>query len=237
MWNPAAHVELPTAVRTTAVVWTPAQLATFLDLHADHRHYALFHLIAVAGLRRGEALGLRWADVDLDQRLIRVQQQLLEAHGHLHFGPPKTSSGLRTVPLDDVTVSVLGEHREQQDREAARADVMQLWSDTGLVFTRHNGLCLRPDRITREFQGVVKEAGLPTIRLHDLRHTSASLALAAGVPLKVVSARLGHSSLSITADLYTHVIPAVAYDAADLIGGLVPGRRSNNRGQPDEPAP
>lgn len=236
-WHPALHVELPVAERSRATVWTPIQVATFLEAHAEHRLYALFHLIAVAGLRRGEGLGLRWEDVDLDRRFIRVQQQLLEAGGRLSFGPPKTGSGVRTVPLDAATVRVLREHQDQQIAEETRAGTLGLWTSTGLVFTHADGRCVHPDWVTRHFQRMAESAGLPRIRVHDLRHTSASLALAAGVPLKVVSARLGHSSLAITADLYTHVIPAVAYEAADQIGSLVQGRRSTTQQHPDEQPP
>jgi len=215
-------------------VRSPDELEKFLDVHAGHRLYALFHLIAVAGLRRGEALGLAWDSADLDLRVLRVRQQLLDSPGGPTFGPPKTRSGERAVPLDAATVEVLREHREQQDKEAEAAKAAGVWTPSGLVFTREDGRCLRPDAISHEFQRMIATAELPAIRLHDLRHTSASLALAAGVPMKVVSARLGHSSLTITADLYTHVSPAVAFDAADRIGGLVRGRRRTKKDDPDE---
>lgn len=98
-WSPAAHVELPASAAPRTVVWTPAELEVFLEANAGHRLYALFHLVAVAGLRRGEVLGLSWDDVDLDQRVIRVRQQLLDTGGSPSFGPPKTRHGIRTVPL------------------------------------------------------------------------------------------------------------------------------------------
>lgn len=130
-------------------------------------------------------------------------------------------SGVRRVPLDAATIDVLEAHRQQQDAEAAQARAVGVWTASGLVFTREDGRWLRPDWVSHEFQRMISVAGVPALRLHDLRHTSASLALAAGVPMKVVSARLGHSSLAITADLYTHVSPAVADEAADRIGSLV----------------
>ncbi len=236
-WNPAVHIELPSAATPRTVVWTPAELEVFLEANAGHRLYALFHLVAVAGLRRGEVLGLSWDDVDLERRFIRIRRQLLDTAGASSFGPPKTRHGIRTVPLDDATVDVLRDHRDQQQAEARRARAAGLWTETGLVFTREDGRCVRPDFVTKEFPRLIQLAALPPIRLHDLRHTSASLALAAGVPMKVVSERLGHSSLSITADLYTHVSPVVAYDAADRIGALVHGRRRTSQQGPDEPAP
>lgn len=129
-WNPAVHIELPSTDRTQTQVWTPEQLGRFLDHHADHRLYALFHVIALTGLRRGEALGLRWADLDLDQAVLRVSQQLLDTVGGATIGPPKTRSGIRWVPLDAGSVQVLRRHRRLQTEQRLRAG--QLWVDTGL---------------------------------------------------------------------------------------------------------
>jgi len=126
------------------------------------------------------------------------------------------------VPIDAGTVEVLRDHLGRQAKE--RAAWAEAWLDRGLVFTRENGEMLRPDYMSHLFLRLAADAALPRIRLHDLRHTSASLALAAGVPMKVVSQRLGHSSTAITADLYTHVAPAVAQDAADRIASVVPRR-------------
>jgi integrase len=219
-WNPAQHVELPPRTRPTTQVWTPEQLGSFLDSIADHRLYAFFHLVAFAGLRRGEALGLAWDDVNFDRRVIRVRQQLVDAGRGAYLGPPKTRSGVRGVPLDAFTVDVLRSHRRHQDEERQQWD--SAWADTGLVFTREDGTQFRPEYLTHLFSNLVRAAGLPRIRLHDLRHTSASLALAAGIPIKVVSDRLGHSSTAITSDLYTHVIPVVAHEAADSLAALIP---------------
>jgi integrase len=223
--NPALHVELPGRRGRQTSVWTPEQLGAFLDSIADHRLYAYFHLIAVAGLRRGEALGLSWGSVDFGSNLIRVSQQLVDAGQGAYLAQPKTRSGVRAVPLDSLTMAVLAAHRTRQEGERSRWG--HGWSDTGLAFTREDGTPFRPEYLTHLFRKLVDAAGLPRIRLHDLRHTSASLALAAGIPVKVVSARLGHSSTVITSDLYTHVIPAVAQDAADQIAALIPARKAN----------
>jgi len=227
-WNPAQHVELPVNSRPATRVWTPEQLGCFLDSIADHRLYAFFHLVAFAGLRRGEALGLAWEDVDFDRRLIRIRQQLVDAGRGAYLGPPKTRSGVRGVSLDALTADVLKSHRRQQDRE--REQWGSVWIDNGLVFTREDGTPFRPEYLTHLFNRLVGLAGLPRIRLHDLRHTSASLALAAGIPIKVVSERLGHSSTAITSDLYTHVIPVVAQEAADSLAALIPLQRRDQRG-------
>lgn len=223
-WNPAEHVELPERSRPHPSVWTPEQLGAFLDSIADHRLYAYFHIVAFAGLRRGEALGLAWEDLDFDKGLIRVRQQLVDAGQGAYLGPPKTRSGVRRVPVDAFTLDVLKAHRRAQLDERARWG--SAWVDTGLVFTREDGTAFRPEYLTHLFRRLVDAANLPRIRLHDLRHTSASLALAAGVPIKVVSDRLGHSSTAITSDLYTHVIPVVAQEAADSLAALIPLRGS-----------
>ena len=188
----------------------------------SHRLYPLFHLIAYRGLRRGEAVGIRWPDVELQAAQLRITQQVVQLGWATEIGKPKTYGGERTVSLDDATVRVLRRWREQQGAE--RAATHGAWQDTGLVFTREDGSQLHPDYVSDTFHRIITEAGLPPIRLHDLRHTAASLALQAGVPMKVVSEQLGHSSLGITADTYTSVLPAVAQAAAEAVAGIVPRR-------------
>jgi integrase len=155
------------------------------------------------GMRRGEVVGLRWQDVDFDGRCLFVVQQITDVGGRLVVGTPKTRRGARVVPFDDHTVGRLRAHHEIQALE--RVAWGSAWHDSGLVFTREDGRPLRPEYVTRHFQRLAAEAGLPVIRLHDPRHTNASIAFAAGVDIKVVSERLGHSTIAITADLYTHV--------------------------------
>lgn len=219
-YNPALPIELPEVVRSQVVVWVPAQVRMFLDEAAGDRLYALFHLVVMTGMRRGEAVGLRWIDVNLDRGLVRVAQQVLQLGGTTHVGAPKTRSGARTIPIDPVTTQVLTDHRQRQLKDMAAWGTA--WQDTGLVFTREDGSLISPALVSRRFAEITRRAGLPPIRFHGLRHTSASLALAAGVAMKTVSDRLGHSTTSITADLYTHVSPAVAADAAVAIAAIVP---------------
>jgi integrase len=219
-WNPVLHVEVPEHRRSKTEIWTPTQLGRFLDHSVSHRLYALFHVIAFTGMRRGEALGLHWADVDLATGHLIIAWQVVDPGDGPRLGAPKTRSGSRIVPIDALTVEVLRGHRERQDKE--RESWAEAWQLTGLVFTREDGAMLRPDSTTHLFADLIRQAGVPRIRLHDLRHTHASLALAAGVDMKIVSSRLGHSSTTITADLYTHVIPAVARQAADAIAATVP---------------
>jgi hypothetical protein len=200
------------------------QTGAFLDRAHQDRLYPIYHLIAYRGLRRGEAVGLRWQDLDLEAGYARITQQVIQLGWATEVGEPKTDSGARTVSLDDATIAVLRTWRRAQDSE--RRQWGAAWVDSGLVFTREDGSQLHPDVVTTMFERIYRDAALPPIRLHDLRHTAASLALQAGVPLKVVSEQLGHSSLAITADTYTSVLPAVARAAAEAVAGIIPRTQS-----------
>ncbi|WP_433335037.1 site-specific integrase [Spirillospora sp. CA-294931] len=188
------------------------QTAEFLHAVGDHRLYAAYHLIALRGLRRGEAAGLRWCDVDLDEGVVVITQQLQQYDGHLIACPPKTARSARVIALDRTTVAALRDHKVRQRHERTQAG--KRYRDSGYVFTCLNGDPMAPDRLTRTFTKLIAEHGLPPIRLHDLRHGAATLALAAGVELKVVQEMLGHSSIVLTADTYTSVLPEVAHKAA-----------------------
>lgn len=218
-YSPAEHIELAPENPKRPKPWTAEQCQTFLRDIADDRLANLYHLILVTGMRRGEAIGLRWEDVDLEGQCLFVVQQITEVHGHSVVGTPKTRRGTRLVPIDDNTIALLRRHHEAQDVEHVAWG--PAWNDAGLVFTREDGRPLRPEYATRHFQALAKTAGLPAIRLHDLRHTNASLALQAGVDMKVVSERLGHSQMSITADLYTHVNRGLGQAAAEQIAGVL----------------
>ncbi len=148
---------------------------------------------------------------------------------------PKTKRGTRVVPLDLETVAML--RRQQETQTLERLAWGPAWNDAGLVFTREDGRPLRPEYATRHFQALAEAAGLPVIRLHDLRHTNASLALAAGVDMKVVSERLGHSQISVTADLYTHVNEGVGRAAAHRIAAALkaPARAVPTASLPQSP--
>jgi integrase len=218
-YSPAEHIELAPENPKRPKPWTLEECQTFLRDIADDRLANLYHLILFTGMRRGEAIGLRWEDVDLDRAYLSVEQQITEVHGHSVVGTPKTKRGTRDIPIDAETVSILRRHREVHDLE--RTAWGPAWNDTGLVFTREDGRPLRPEYATRHFQALTKQSGLRAIRLHDLRHTNASLALQAGVELKVVSERLGHSQIAVTADLYTHVNDIVGRAAADKIAAAL----------------
>jgi len=219
-YSPAQHVELEPSARPEVTPWQADELGAFLDAAAADRLSALFELMAFAGLRRGEALGLRWADVDTQAGMLHVRQTLTDVGGRLVFGKPKTRGSERVVDLDGNTLGSLLAHRLTQDQE--RVAWGEVYADAGLVFTREDGRPLRPEYVTRRMQAIAEAACLPRKRLHDLRHGSASLQLAAGIPIAVVSKRLGHSSLSITSDTYSHLLRGVGREAAEASVALVP---------------
>jgi integrase len=199
--------------------WSAEQLGAFLSSVRNDRLHPLWHLIAMTGMRRGEAIGLRWSDVDLENARLAVRRALIPTNREVVVSEPKTAKGRRVIALDPATVEVLKSQALRQLEE--QREWGEAWTDTGLVFTKENGEALDPETITRWFRIAVKKALLPTIRLHDLRHTHATLALQAGIHPKVVSERLGHATVSITLDTYSHAIPAMQEEAAALIAGLV----------------
>jgi integrase len=237
--NPGRWPELPKAARPRPQVWTPAlterwrqdgwrpvvgvwtaaQTAQFLGQVRGHRLYALFHLLALRGLRRGEAAGLKWTALDLDSGTLTVTAQLQQLGGRLVAGPPKSEAGQRVIALDRTTNAALREHWFRQRGERVAAGTR--WTETGYVFTTVTGGPVGPDRMTRVFGRLVAESGLPPVTLHGLRHGAATLALAAGTDLKIVADQLGHSTITLTADTYTSVLPQTARTAADNTAALV----------------
>jgi len=239
--NPCAHVDLNSAPRPKALVWTdrrieawqatgrrpspvmvwtPAQTGAFLDGAATDRLYPLYHLIAFRGLRRGEAAGLHWPEVDLDNGLLAITTQVVQLGWATEEGAPKSHAGERLIPLDDGTVAVL---RDWRDRQAAELKLLgYLPVPTGYVFTREDGTPIHPDYITRRFEYLVRQAGVPPVRLHDLRHGAASLTYRATKDLKAVQNLLGHSQISITADTYTSLFEDTEREAAEAAAALVP---------------
>jgi integrase len=218
-----------TGQRFSVAVWTTKQLAAFLDFVADDRLSAMWWLIALRGLRRGEAAGLRWVDVDLDQKVIMIGQQRI-AYGHtVADGPPKTAASRRTIALDRTTVRLLRVHLQRQQAERLAAG--QTWHDSGYVFTTPNGSALHPDWLTRTFGRLVKDSGLPPVRLHDLRHGAASLAHSAGADLKTVQEQLGHTSIVLTADTYTSVLLDLHFKVAEATARLVLAAAARNPGR------
>lgn len=201
-------------------VWSAAEAQLFLVAIDGDRLHPLYALALDTGMRRGELAGLRWSDVDLDAARLSVQRNRVLVGGQPVEGTPKSGEG-RSVDLDAGTVAVLRRWRSQQLQE--RMKWGPAWIDSGYVFTREDGEPLHPEHITSRFESLTRAAPLPVIRLHDLRHTSATIALAAGVHPKVVQERLGHADISITLDLYSHVTPGMGAEAAAKIGAALYG--------------
>lgn len=218
--NPAAMVKPPRRARPQWRVWSAEQVQRFLQAGAEDRLYGLWALLVTTGLRRGEALALRWEDVDLETGRLRVQRSFTTAGYEVHLTEPKTAAGRRSVSLDPQTTRVLAEHRRRQAEERLR--VGPAWRDTGLVFTDELGQAIHPMRAYVLFRELMwRNPLLPKIRLHDLRNTAATLALAAGVHPKVVQERLGHANIAITLDTYSHVVEGLQEDAAARVADLV----------------
>jgi integrase len=253
-FNPAAHVQLEPGAKPKALVWTderlahwqstgerpspvmvwtPEQTGCFLDFIADDRLYGLWHLVAFRGLRRGEACGLRWMDLNWADSSLMVATQLVQDGWEIIEGAPKTNSGVRTVALDQESVAYL---RKQKERQAAeRAQWGTSWKLTGRIFTQEDGSWLHPGKVSDLFERLVAAADLPPVRLHDLRHGAATLMLAAGVDIKVVSETLGHSDTRITRDIYQTVLDDLSRAAAEAVIKLVPRARTEGGATPAEP--
>jgi integrase len=202
-------------------VWDALQLREFLDAIVDHRLHPAYYLAASTGMRRGEVLGLRWADLDLDAKRLSVRQAVISVAYDLQVADVKTGSSRRTIDLDPRTVAVLREWRKRQLEERLLLGASR--EDHGLVFARPEGTPLHPDFFSQSFERLVAKSGLPAIRLHDLRHTHATLLLKAGVPVKVVSERLGHATPAFTMTVYQHVLPGMQAEAANTFGELIFG--------------
>lgn len=219
--NPADHAHRLPNDRPEMRTWSAPQLAAFLASVRDDPDFALWRLAATTGMRRGEVVGVRWHDVDMDGARVAIVQQRVRGADGLGFGPPKTAKARRSVALDPATVAALRAHRRRQAED--RLAFGPGYQDADLVFARADGSPLDPDTVSATFDRLLKLARLPRIRLHDLRHTHATLALAAGVHPKVVQERLGHANIQTTMDIYSHTIPAMQEDAASRVAALVDG--------------
>ncbi len=219
--NPVPLSDPPrTRRRQTRVrAWSAATLATFLRGTTSYRLHPMWHLAAGTGLRRGELVALRWRDIDLEDRTLAVVRSTTSVRYKLHTGEPKTGQSIRRIALDDTTCTVLREWRVTQLEERVRWGAA--WTDTGLVFTQEDGNGWHPDRISKLFDRAVAEVGVDRISLHGLRHTHATVGLEAGVPVKVMSERLGHANVGTTMSTYQHVIPGMDAEAAEMIANAV----------------
>jgi len=204
--NPAHGARQPKLVQKEMQILDENQVTQFLLAAKGHRHGALFNLAIKTGMRQGELLGLRWADIDWLSSYIRVQRQVQRVTGQgMVFSSPKTKAGRRTIPLGGETLKLL---MEQQHRiEEQKMITGSRWKEHNLVFASQVGTPLSSSNLLKEFKALLEEADLLQIRFHDLRHTAASIMLNRGIPPYNVSRILGHSKPSTTLDYYGHLVP------------------------------
>jgi integrase len=200
--NVARLVELPAWQRQAIVPWTADEARGFLIAARRDPLYPAFVLLLLYGLRRGEVLALRWADVDLGGGEIRIRQQIGRVDGELRIGPVKTNAGRRDLPMLPLAVDVFGIRREAQ--AADREELGRAWQDNGLVFTTRTGRPVEPRNLVRSFHRICVTNGIRVIKVHHLRHTTATLLKNLGVPARDAQLILGHSRLAVTQEIYTH---------------------------------
>lgn len=199
--------------------WTANELQAFLRAAAGHRLFAPLWVLAFTGMRRNELLGLRWDDFDPTKATLSVNRGLVAIGYDVHETRGKTRNARRRIDLDSATVAVLAAWRHWQQTEQQAVGI----EPSDRMFTDGHGATIHPHAISQAFERIARGAGVRVIRLHDVRHTHASLLIAAGVPVKVVSERLGHASPTFTIETYQHVLPGMQADAAKLFEHLIAG--------------
>jgi integrase len=217
--NVAEAADPPAARTPEQQIWSPQELGTFLDQVRDDRLYALWLLVATTGMRRGELAGLRWVDIDFDHATVSPIIPPVVVDHQVLASAPKTERGRRRLAVDPVTLAALEAQRQRQAED--RKAVGHRYRDHGYVFTWPDRRPLHPENIANWFEQHTKAAGLPRIRLHDVRQSYATAALKAGISAKVISERLGHASVAFTLQTYSHVIPGMDRDAAATVADLI----------------
>jgi integrase len=218
--NPCDGAQGPRATRSEMKVWTPDETDTFLISTRQHPAHALYMLALTTGMRQGELLGLKWGDVNLDDGKLAVRRALQRQRGNgLVFVEPKTTRSRRVIQLSQRATTALRAHRDRQafERHAIGAE----WNDLNLVFCDGFGSPLDPSYQTATFKKAAQRVGMPEIRFHDMRHTAATLLLSKGVHVKLVSEMLGHTTITLTLDTYSHLIPTMHGDAAAAMDAIL----------------
>lgn len=224
--NVADGVDVPRARHPEMQTWDENDVTRFLEAAKDSPYYALFYTALYTGMRRSELLGLKWGDVDFILSQVYINRSLHHLKdGSYVFTQPKSAKSRRTIALPPSAFLVLKDHHKKQKLERAVLGIPL--TDDNLVFSQFNGKPLRPNTITRAWAMLVARAGLKVIRLHDARHTHASLMLKQGIHPKIVQERLGHTSIQITLDTYSHVVPGLQQAAAERFDKLLNRKLEN----------
>lgn len=220
--NPAKMVELPKLIKREMVVFTKTEAINFLKASRKERLATLFSFLLASGCRPSEAIGLKWQDVSFERNTVEIRRVVVwnRSGGSWQFSAPKTAKSRRTIPLPASLVKELKAHRKRQLEE--RLKLGDAWHNYDLVFPSQVGTPLTLGRITRVFQRIKKDAKVnEDLRLYDLRHSTATFLLQAKVNPKVVSERLGHSTITLTLDVYSHVLPTMQEEATEHLEGLI----------------
>jgi integrase len=223
--DPLLGVRRPRSEARTMQVWTPEQSKAFLVATRNDRLYAAFALLLGRGLRRGEVAGLQWSNVDLEGGSLRVATtRVLMEGGQAVESGPKTKAGARTIDLDASLVAILRQHRRRQIEDQLKAG--EAWQGSGYVFTNELGEPYYPGYFSDAWERRIAALGFPKIRLHDARHSCFSAMLKDGTTVKVVQELAGHSSPTVTLDVYAHVLPGMAKEAGERLSAQLFGEQS-----------
>lgn len=227
--NPCRHVEAPKLVRREAKFLNEEQTRQLLaELEtAPHQYRVMVNLLLFTGARRGEICGLRWSDIDFAKGTVHIGNNSLYLPDYgMYEDTPKTESSVRTINVPREVMELLAEHRKRQDFNKERLG--DKWEESGMVFTQANGKPIHPSTISKWLAKFCERRGLPHINPHMLRHTSATLLLMQGLPIKAVSGRLGHSQTATTSDIYGHCLESVDEIAADALGKMLSDKREKD---------
>lgn len=219
--NPCDHVETPKPAKYKPKILTPEQSKELMQLVKDTDMEAPIILMLATGIRRGELLALTWEDIDFANKILSIDKSLAvnESNKKLIIKEPKSKSSIRTISISNGVINILKQHKVKQNEEKLKLG--KYYNDNNLIFATPEGNLINPSTFSRKFGNIIKESNLPKIRLHDLRHTNATLMLKSKIKDKVASERLGHSSTAITQDIYYHVLKSMQEEAADKLDKML----------------
>lgn len=209
--------------------WDAAQARRFLSVARQSSYGPIWIVALTTGMRRGELLGLRWKDADIEGGVLHVRQSIGLLHGQITISQPKSDTSRRAVPVEPQVIAALREHRAKQNER--RLALGAVWEDHDLIFAAANGKPVNPDNLRRDYDHLVALAGVPRIRIHDVRHTHVTLGFAAGANIKAMSRRIGHAQTSLTMDIYAHVLPEQHREVSTKIGAVLFGEHADDHSE------